>query len=145
MNHHSLQRLLVEVQNLVSCPDKIYKKLYLSTLSHFMTQCQTEELKQRLTLTIIALKLRRGVLFPKKAGAEAIAAEEAQWTYALFSAALLSGLQFDLIKKVIPNVAENWLSENDFLYSQWKEILFNTVKKNNQLNIIIQRAFEITG
>jgi hypothetical protein len=144
MNQSNLQKYLTEAQSLVSCPDKIYKQLYLSTLSHFITQCPANELKPRLKLSIAALKLRRGLLLPKNAGAEAIAAEEAQWTYALFSGALLKGLRPDVTNKIIPNIAESWLSKNTFLFAQWKDILLDAIKDKNDLNIIIQRALELS-
>lgn len=144
MNHKGLQNFLKEIQNLVSCPANIYKQLYLATLSHFIIQCPAHQINQRLTLSIFTLRLRRGILLPKNAGAEAIAAEEAQWTYALFSGALLKGLEYDLITRIIPDLAESWLSNNSHVFVQWKEILLNAVKENNYLNNIIGRANELS-
>lgn len=92
------------IKNLVSCPEQLYKKLYLIPLFCISEYCQSMPyaenefnksfgfLERQLNLAIAALKLRRGTLLPKNAGAEAIAAEEAQWTYAIFSASLLKNL-----------------------------------------------------
>jgi hypothetical protein len=92
------------IKNLVSCPIRIYKKLYSKTLRNVAEFCQAMAysenefnttygfLIRQLSLAETALKLRRGVLLPKNAGAESIAAEEAQWTYAVFAASLVRNL-----------------------------------------------------
>lgn len=134
MNHY-----LNEIKNLVSCPGKIYNQLYLYTINQFLAICNDVK---RLKLTIVVLKLRQGILLPKSAGAEMIAAEEAQWTYALFSASLLKGLSQDVIDQVIPTIAKIWLKENYFLYSQWQAVLSGTENEKNDLAPIIQRAAE---
>src|SRR6266513_2195322 len=89
--------LINHIKNLVSCPNKIYKKLYSATLENIAEFCQSMPysknefywphgfLTRQIKLAVTALKLRRGILFPKNAGAESIASEEAQWTYAIFS------------------------------------------------------------
>lgn len=104
LNKPEMMHIVYCMKNLVSCPNKMYRKLYTSTLRHVAEFCQAmpyseknfnEEygfLTRQLTLTLAALKLRRGILFPKNAGAESIAAEEAQWTYAIFSASLVKNL-----------------------------------------------------
>lgn len=144
MIKQSLQSLLTEIKTLVSCPPKIYCHLYLATLNQFIIQCPKECIKERLWLTVIVLKLRRGVLLPKNAGAEVIAAEEAQWTYAIFSASLLKDLPYDLSCQVVPKIAENWLKENNNLYKQWKDCLSNA-EAPNAINTIIYRANELLG
>lgn len=136
----SLQEALTEIQNLVSCPSRIYSQLYLATLSEFIIHCPASLLDERLKLTITVLKLRQGILLPKNACAEIISAEEAQWTYALFSAALLRGFSECLLKAIIPKVAENWLIKNDSLYTQWKLSLLG--KKENDIYPVIQKALE---
>lgn len=104
LNKPEVIDILYCIKNLISCPNKMYRKLYTSTLRHVAEFCQAmpysekefnEEygfLKRQLNLTLAALKLRRGILFPKNAGAESIATEEAQWTYAIFSASLVKNL-----------------------------------------------------
>lgn len=142
MDKNSLQAYLTEIKNLVSCPAKIYSQLYLFTLSQFLTLDPHYRLKERLKLTIAVLKLRQGILLPKNAGAETIAAEEAQWTYALFSASLLKGLDHDLLIRFIPKIAERWLEPNNHLYRQWKATLWNN--EPCDLNAVIERESHIT-
>jgi hypothetical protein len=93
-----------EIRNLVSASHEVYEALYLSTLHRLAEFCQAMPfshmqfnvpygmLKRQLTLTIAVLKIRRGKLLPKNAGTEAISAEDAAWTYALFSSSLLSDI-----------------------------------------------------
>jgi hypothetical protein len=95
---------IYSIKNLVSCPNKIYRRLYITALYHLAEFCQAMPYSEKefngnygflirqLNLALAALKLRRGVFFPKNAGAEAIAAEEAQWTYAIFSGSLVKNL-----------------------------------------------------
>jgi hypothetical protein len=95
---------LIEIRSLISCPENIFIKLYLDAMYKFAEYCQAMPFSQtefcdsygylnrQLQLAIAVLKLRRGVLLPRNAGAEIIAAEEAQWTFALFSATLLTDL-----------------------------------------------------
>lgn len=142
MNLHNLQHYLSEIKSHVSCPDKIYSKLYLSTLSQFITHCPAEDLKDRLRLAIIALKLRKGIFFPKNAVIEVIAAEEAQWTYALFSGSLLFGLEVDLITRIIPAIAESWLNDNPVLFKQWHNALEGLPNGDSDLEKVIRRAFD---
>jgi hypothetical protein len=102
--HENCKPYFSEIRNLVSCPDNIFRELYLTTLYKIAEFCQSmpfsenesansyEFLTRQLKLATTVLKLRRGELFPKNAQTEVIAAEEAQWTYALFFAALLKDL-----------------------------------------------------
>jgi hypothetical protein len=143
MSSFALQKHLIEIQNLVSCPPKIYSQLYLFTLGQFIALNPSDLVKERLVLSIAVLKLRRGVLLPKNNGAEAIAAEEAQWTYALFSASLLKELSSDVISQIIPKIADEWIKNNIFLYQQWKEALKNECHYGNDINKIILRAKEL--
>ncbi len=95
-------RAIKDIKSLISCPTSIYKKLYDTTLFNIAEFCQAMPYSEKdfhwdygflirqLTLTTAALKLRRGILLPKSTGAESIAAEEAQWTYAIFSASLVN-------------------------------------------------------
>src|SRR5205807_10243795 len=96
-----LQSYLLELKTLVSCPQDIYQRIYLSATYRLAEFCQAMPvseaesskpyslIERQLRLVLAVLKLRRGNLLPKNAGTETIAAEEAQWTYALFTAALL--------------------------------------------------------
>ena len=95
-----IKSLLVRVKSLVSCPLDIYQKLYLATLTPFAEFCQAMPyaeqqysqayglIERQLLLVEATLKLRRGLLLPKNSDSETIAAAEARWTYALFSASL---------------------------------------------------------
>lgn len=137
-----MQQYIKEIQNIISCPPKIYSQLYLATLNNFIIHCPADSIKQRLKLTIIALKLRQGTLLPSNAGAEMISAQEAQWTYALFSGSLLNGFQSHLIDMIIPKIAETWLQKNSSLYLQWNDLLNSNANEKNDLNKIIQRAIK---
>jgi hypothetical protein len=104
LQKENIKRYFVEIKNLVSCPDNIYRELYLTTLYRLAEFCQTMPflendfnndcgfLERQLKLAVAALKLRRGSLFPKNAGTERISSEESQWTYALFSGSLFKDL-----------------------------------------------------
>jgi hypothetical protein len=99
-----LKQYMSNIQNLVSCPARIYKKLYRETLRNFMEFCQAMPYSQiefnhaygfstrQLKLVIATLMLRRGILLPKNVATENIVAEEAQWTYAIFAASLVRNL-----------------------------------------------------
>jgi hypothetical protein len=95
---------LQEVKNLVSCPNSLFEELYVTTIYNLAEFCQAmpfsatdfnqsyEFLKRQFNLSIMTLKIRRGLLLPENSDIESIAAEEAQWTYALFSASLLKNM-----------------------------------------------------
>ena len=86
-------------------------------------------MERQLQLSIATLKLRRGLLLPKNAGAETIAVDEAQWTYAIFLAVLLRNLHYVQRDRSVSLHFENgervsrWnplsgsLYENNFYYS----------------------------
>lgn len=96
--------LALQIRDLVSATKEIYQDLYLSTLYRFAEFCQSMPLhqnsevhsllKQQLTLVTASLKLRQGLLLPHNSGAETMANEDAQWTYAIFSASLLYQLHY---------------------------------------------------
>jgi hypothetical protein len=142
-----------EIRSLVSCPDRIFRQLYLATLYHFAEFCQAMPfsvnefntshgfLERQLKLVVAVLKLRRGFLFPKNAGAEQISEEEAQWTYALFAASLLKDLhQLQSNREVTLHHADGkqagiWLSLSGSLY---KKNIYYSMKFLPQ-NLIIER------
>lgn len=110
IQYASIKYYASEIKNLVSCAEDVYEKLYLMTLYRLAEFCQAMPfsrefftnpyglLERQLMLTVAALKLRQGKLLPKNAGTETIAAEEARWTYALFSVCLLrdiDSVQYD--------------------------------------------------
>jgi hypothetical protein len=136
VHHPEIKRLLLSIKNLISCPNKIYERLYLTTIWDLAEFCQAmpysenefnEEhgfLMRQLKLAHAALKLRRGILFPKNATAESIAAEEAQWTYAIFTASLMKNLyQLQENREVSlyqpqKGLTEIWLPEARPLYKK---------------------------
>jgi hypothetical protein len=148
---------LLEIKSLVSCPDNIFRELYLATLYKFAEYCQAMPYSQtefsdsygflcrQLQLTIAVLKLRRGILLPKNAGAETIAAEEAQWTFALFSAALLTDLYSIQLNREIKiykadgTIVKEWtflsgpLNESDHYY----QMRFVENKPTKKINIFM--------
>lgn len=133
-----MQQYINQIKTLVSCPPKIYSQLYLSTLSNFIIWCPVELIRARLKLTIAALKIRRGILLPKNAGAETIAAEEPQWTFAIFSSCLLKGLEDNVVNKILPEIVNTWFHRE--LFFQWRASLFESINKENIFDEIIQRA-----
>jgi len=91
---------VIELRQLISAPNDIYKELYLPTLCNFMELCQAMPadiqnpipyslLTRRLELAIAALKLRRGHMLPQHSNSETVAEQEPLWTYALFTTSLL--------------------------------------------------------
>ena len=147
-----LQPYFSEIRNLVSCPDNIFRKLYLSSLYNFAEFCQAMPfsktefntahgfLERQLKLVIAVLKLRRGLLFPKNAGTEQISEEEAQWTYALFSGSLLKDLhQLQSDREVYMHKADGeqtgiWLSLSGSLYKRDIYYSMKFVPKNLTIN-----------
>lgn len=148
MQHEKITFYLPQIKNLISCPDGIFQDLYLKTLFNIMKSGHLFD--EKLKLTITALKLRRGMLFPKNAGTEKISAEEAQWTYAIFSAILLKeiyGLQQDkkldaFLSKTLTENIVNWLKNNDYLFNQWQEAITGKTDIHNEIEKVIQLAIE---
>jgi hypothetical protein len=176
----AVRRLMYDIKNLISCPHEIYTILYRTTLWNVAELCQMAPYSEKefngeygflirqLTLAMAALKLRRGILFPKNAGAESIASEEAQWTYAVFSGSLvknLSQLQENgavirwqlqknikrdvfmaaLSEHIFPTIAVNWLSSNTNLFKLWWDVILHQPADNNDIESIIQLAGKKIG
>ncbi len=148
VQHEKLKLYLPQIKNLISCPDDIFQNLYLKTLFNIVKLDHL--LDERLKFTITALKLRRGMLFPKNAGTEKISAEEAQWTYALFSAILLKdiyelqqvkNLDAFLSNTLTENIV-NWLKNNDYLFNQWQEAITGKADIHNEIEKVRQLAIE---
>jgi hypothetical protein len=98
-----IQPLLQELKALVSAPADVYQQLYRVTCNAFAEFCQAMPftlqqpepyglLQRQFTLAITALKLRRGRMLPQHSESECIAEQEPLWTYAVFTAALFTGL-----------------------------------------------------
>jgi hypothetical protein len=97
-----LSLLEKNISNHISAPRKIYETIYLSMMHRLAEFCQAMPfsvnqyqesfglLERQLEIGLNVLKLRRERFFPKNADTEAITAEEAQWTFALFSVAILT-------------------------------------------------------
>jgi hypothetical protein len=95
-------KLVQEIRNLISAPFKIYQETYEKTLWHLAEICQSMPydengspyslLQRQLNICIASLKLKHGKLLPENAEPENMAKEEAQYSYAIFMAALLYGL-----------------------------------------------------
>ncbi len=125
-----------EIRQLVSAPTDVYEQFYLSTLCGVAEFCQAMPfsqthftgdyglLKRQLMLTIAALKLRRGKLLPKQGEIETIAAEEAAWTYALFSTSLLRDLHMAQHNRIVTlhqangEAAGSWVPLSGSLYEK---------------------------
>lgn len=149
-----LKLYLRDIKNLVSCPSGIYESLYLMTSNRLAEYCQTmaseELLHRQYQLAIATLKLRRGLFFPKNAGAETIAAEEAQWTYAIFSAALLKDfhqlkMNRETAERIIPPAAFRWISANKTLFSWWWSAILHEKTGQNDISDLIDTAAKKIG
>jgi hypothetical protein len=104
MHQPKIQPYFSEIRSLISCPDAIYREIYLPPLYRLAEYCQRMPysqnqfnepygfLERQLKLTIATLKLRRGILLPKNEFAETIAEQEPRWVYALFIVSLLKNL-----------------------------------------------------
>ena len=98
--HNAGKELISQIRQLISAPSKIYDDLYVPTLYRFAEFCQAMPwdkesvpyslLTHQLSLVIAALQLRRGLLLPMNAGAEAMAEQEPQWTCDFFSHVVIS-------------------------------------------------------
>lgn len=99
----TLQPYLVQLKQLISAPPDTYQELYMETLLRFAEFCQAMPfdihepkpyslLQRQMELTLTALKLRRGRMLPQHSESEIIAEQEPIWTYAIFTACLLTGL-----------------------------------------------------
>lgn len=96
------KQLANDLRQLISATPVVYQTVYESTLFSVAALCQSMPwdktcspyslLQRQMQLCIEALKLRRGMVLPKNAGAETIAEQEPQWTYAIFAAGLLHQL-----------------------------------------------------
>lgn len=143
---------LIEVRSLISCPDNIFRQLYLTTLYRVAETCQAMPfsekdfndkygfLERQLKLVITVLKLRRGILLPMNASTEQISAEEAQWTYALFTGGLLKDLhllQFNrevYLQRTDGEQVGIWVPLSGTLYEKNRSYTMNFVVKNAILN-----------
>jgi len=95
-------QLAQEIRNLISAPSGIYQSTYEKTLYNFAEICQSMPyaengslyslLQRQLNICIAALRLRQGKLLPENAEPENMAKEEPQYSYAIFTAGLLYGL-----------------------------------------------------
>lgn len=151
---------LIEIKNLVSCPYDIYQTVYIETIHRLAVFCQAMPdafLAQQLQISIATLKLRRGIFFPKDADIEVIAAEEPQWTYALFSAAMLRNMDqissyqnaknkddfiMEIAKRIIPPKAMDWLTQNSFLYTLWQQAILH---QHNDISAVIEKSMFLLG
>ena len=163
----SFKCYLKEIKNLVSCPHDIYQTLYVVTLDRLAAFCQAISLSEtmpmnshdlfekQLQLSVATLKLRRGLFFPRNEDIEIIAAEEPQWTYALFSAALLRNMNqtvlqeniedrnvfiTDVVKRIIPQNAMGWLTKNTFLYELWWQAILH---RQNDISSVIEKSMAL--
>lgn len=149
-----LKKYITEIKNLVSCPNDIFESLYLSVLYQLAEYCQMMPfsrkefsnpyglIERQLQLSIATLKLRRGLLLPKNAGAETISVDEAQWTYAIFLAAL-----FRDIHSVQHDRAVYLHYENGEKSGRWNPLSGSLYEKNlyYRIEFVEQKQVENTA
>lgn len=100
------QLYLKQLRSLISAPPDTYSELYLGTLYRFMELCQALPvvlnppdllepyglIQRAFSLAVAVLQVRRGQMLPSHSDSEKIAAQEAQWTYALLTVALFRAI-----------------------------------------------------
>lgn len=98
------------LKQLISAPPDILQESYLNPLIKLAEYLQwqpvsvidqTPIIERQLNDVITILKIRRGKLLPEQAEIETIAAQEAVWSYALFTVGLLNQIEIRLKNKSI--------------------------------------------
>lgn len=104
LKNEKIANYVSEIKQLSGCATDVFNGIYRKSLLRLAEYCQMLPygqyahperfgfLERQLKLAISTLKLRRGKLFPKNAGAEKISHDEGMWTYAIFSVAIMHGL-----------------------------------------------------
>lgn len=129
LKNEKIAKYVSEIKLLVGCSSEVFNGIYKLSLSKLAEYCQELPfsqhynpekfgfLERQLKLAISALKLRRGRLFPKNAGAENIARDEGMWTYAIFCVAIMHGL-YTISNQVIVYIK----NKNDEVLGEWTPI-----------------------
>jgi len=128
------QRLINQIQTLSGVTQDDFKSLYVVTIERFSDYLiepnQAISLSLLLTVlkeVVLALKKRQGYLLPLGADSETSFREREEWTYAIFSGALLKEIdqqsRYDVAKAIIPKQAFAWLHRNTQLFGLWQSTL----------------------
>jgi hypothetical protein len=133
------QILINQIQSLTALTSSDFKKLYLSVIKNFSEILREHQLEQgsssfsvsqQLENVILALKRRRAYLLPIGAESEVSFREREEWTYAVFIAGLLKGMdvssKLESAQKIIPEEALLWLRNNSLLFSLLEEHLMGS-------------------
>jgi len=143
---HSLAQLSALTKN-------DFQTLYGDTVTnfenYFVSQSQIEKRKILIDVfstVILALKKRRGYLLPVGADSETSFREREEWTFSVFSAALLINIgendRLNAVNFILPKQAIAWLNRNNKLFELWKDYLNG---KNNIFSEIIVSNHSISS
>ncbi len=126
-----VKKLIRQIQLLTGVTKADFQSLYFSVIERRVepaTQAEDEtELILQLNKAITALKRRRGYLLPLGADSETVFREQEEWTYAVFTAALLQSFKIEermkMAKKLLPTNGFAWLQRNGTLFKVWQSYL----------------------
>ncbi len=128
-----IKRCIAHIQTLVGVTQADFQKLYVEAIKRFIDYItgpngpiDEELVTEKLSQVVLALKKRRGYLLPLGADSETSFRETEEWTYAVFSAALMKGIlgaRLDLAKALIPSEGFAWLHRNEKLFILWEAYL----------------------
>ena len=100
VSHLPIQKYINEIQKLTGVTQIDFQSLYVQTIERFSDYFQSPNqsvddtaLIDSLNNTILALKRRRGYLLPLGSDSETSFREREEWTFAVFSAALLKAIE----------------------------------------------------
>lgn len=136
---HCLKKQLHQIQQLTGVTQTDFTLLYETSVIHFLDYMsepnqllEADAIEQQLTPIVLALKRRRGYLLPLGADSEVAFREREEWTFAVFSAALLKqcdkASRIALTKALLPKQAYDWLQRNPTLFGLWQRYLQGDTK-----------------
>lgn len=121
-----------QLQSLVGVTRADFEALYSNTIARFYDYVADPRdadtasvLAPLLDTVIVTLKKRRGYLLPVGSDSETVFRERDVWTFAVFTASLMTTvatpLRFAVVKAVLPRHGFAWLYRHPALFSEWKQ------------------------
>ena len=143
-----LKKYLNQIQQLSGVTQADFKLLYEQSITRYFDYLsepnqpvESELLVNKLNPVVLALKRRRGYLLPLGADSEVIFREREEWTFSVFSAALLnqcsSTVRQSLAKALLPKQGYDWLQRNERLFALWSAYL-DSNSANNIFSEIVE-------
>ena len=137
----AIRQQMHRLQMLVGITREDFQALYVSTMERYVDNLSIVALPTDRSVfigllenVIFALKKRRGYLLPLGADSETSFREREEWTFAVFSAALLKQFDsktcIDFAKIVLPSLGFSWLKRNEALFDLWQGYLNGEDKEN---------------